>query len=159
VASESTLSALSPVLWRVRACLSWARDASVQVVHVHTLNAGGAWSPPIPGFEPLYTEAVIAKRAPAAFKEREWARSVAAQGRRFYLVGLSLGSDILATALAGAEQETRIVLVRDALSMSPRECSKHDDAIDQVCRVFAPRISTVNSSALAKRYRGAEYRF
>jgi len=152
IAGAPTTDALGAVLWRARLCLNWARAADMPVVHVHTLRAGNIWSPPIRGFEPLHTEAVIAKRTLAAFADIEWRRSVAARGRRFFLAGLSLQCDVLATALAGAEREARIVLIRDALSIDLGNISSTDDAVDAACRSLAPLIGAVCTQDLIGRY-------
>lgn len=158
VAHASAREMFSAVLWRIRTCLDWARDKNMPVVHVHTADAAGRCSPPIPGFEPLPREAILKKGALETDTAPEWCRSAAARGRRFVLTGLVFTCDTLAAKLGDIDCDLRIVVVRDALGATAMEAALSNAAIENMLRTASPNVAALTTQSLIERF-GSRFGF
>lgn len=147
VAERAQDDALGAVLWRVRACINWARAHDLPIIHVHTC-VSYAPSPPLSGFEVLPNEIVVAKASFSAFAADEWARSVAAGCERALLMGLSRHCDLAATALDGAARGVQIVLVRDAIGL---ECVDPRASPEALSALLAPAMPSITATELTER--------
>ena len=140
-------TALAALLWRMRSCLYWARSHDVPIIHAHSVTRY-APAPPIPAFEVLPCEIIIAKRSLSAFGADEWRRSMAAGCSRVLLLGLSRDCDLAATALDGVARGVQVVLVSDAIGLERSSAALGPNALRDL---LAPAIPSITTSELVER--------
>lgn len=135
------------VLTRAQRCLKWARGFGLRIVHVHTIRAGDRAlcpSPPIPGFEPRASEAVIQKHAHSFFSSAEFARLEGA-ARDIIALGFTTTQDCLAAAIDADRVGARLAFVSDAIAstaMAPFGAEIVDAIALGVLAQFAGQVSS-----------------
>lgn len=102
-----------------RAVLEQARRRRWPVLHVHNRHAQFAGGRPIPGLEPLPSEAVFARQGPSAFTNKTFSQTAQALGGPLVLVGFSLADTVMATAFAAADRDLAVDVVEDAVGGDP----------------------------------------
>jgi nicotinamidase-related amidase len=99
-----------------RRMLAHARHEGWRVVHVHSKNPDPAQAQPIDGLEPLLTEPVLYRSGLSAFSNRTFREMV--EGRRaveLVIIGYSMTSALVGTALIAYEEALSVVMVEDAI--------------------------------------------
>lgn len=104
-----------------RATLERARSRRWPILHVHRREASPERGRPIPGLEPLPTEAIFYRPGPSAFSHRAFRQSAHALGGPLALIGFSMNDTVMATAFAAADRDLAVEVVRDAVAPGVRE--------------------------------------
>ncbi|MDO8381184.1 cysteine hydrolase family protein [Phenylobacterium sp.] len=102
-----------------RAVLEEARRRRWPVLHVHSRNAQLPGGRPIPGLEPLPSEAVFGRQGPSAFTNRTFSQTAQTLGGPLVLIGFSLADTVMATAFAAADRDLAVDVVEDAVGGDP----------------------------------------
>jgi len=129
-----------------RRMLDHARDGGWRVVHVHSRNPDPAHARPINGLEPLATEPVLYRSGLSAFSNRAF-REMVEGGRavELVLIGYSMTSALVGTALIAYEEALSVVMVEDAICSAVLDPATRN-AIEllgrKVARPFATFAST-----------------
>lgn len=135
------------VLTRAQRCLKWARTLGLRIVHVHTIRADDKAvrpSPPIPGFEPRASEAVILKHAYSFFSSTDFAR-LESKARDIVALGFTTSQDCLAAAFDADRAGARLLFVSDAIAstaMAPFGAEIVDAIALGVLAQFAGQVSS-----------------
>jgi len=99
-----------------RRVLAHAREADWRIVHVHTRLADAAQAKPIPGLEPLLTEAVVYRAGGSAFSSRAFRMMVAGMAScELVIIGYSVAASCLSTGLIAYDQDIAVTVVEDAI--------------------------------------------
>ncbi|MFN3522304.1 MAG: isochorismatase family protein [Phenylobacterium sp.] len=153
--SASDVEAVSPVfVANCRRVLDHARGAGWPVVHVHAAASFGAGARAIDGLELLPSEPLYHRLGVSAFSSPEFRGLVRANPQaELIIVGASLDSTCLATALAAFDRGMAAALVSDAVSVSPKE-REGLDGLEQIVRALAaPFVRFVSTDVLVGRAR------
>lgn len=119
-----------------RRVLSHAREAGWRVVHVHARKACPDEDRPIEGLEPLTSEPVVYRTGVSAFSSRAFRQLVARMSCELVIVGYSMSSSCLATAMVAYDNDLAVTLVEDAVSATPLDTVTRD-ALEVVARQIA----------------------
>ena len=122
----------------VAACqrvLDQARWRRWPVLHVHRPAAPLTGGLPIPGLEPLPSEAVFLRQGPSAFTNRTFSQTVQVLGGPLVLIGFSLSDTVLATAFAAADRALEVDIIPDAVGGDPAILLKPLTALTPWARV------------------------
>jgi len=128
-----------------RRVLAHARDEAWQVAHVHSKKADPALARPIAGLEPLTTEPVFYRTGVSAFSCRPFRKLVAETTAELVIIGYSMASSCLATALVAYDNDHAVTMVEDALcaaSLEPETRDALDVLTRQIARPFMGLTST-----------------
>lgn len=74
---------------------------------------------PIPGLEPLPSEAVFVRQGPSAFTNRTFSQTARILGGPLVLIGFSMADTVLATAFAAADRDLAVDVIDDAVGGDP----------------------------------------
>lgn len=131
-----------------RRLLGFARDAGWNVVHVHQAPAlHEARLRPIEGLAPRPSEALVYRTRVSAFSSKAFRDLVKANpNSELVIIGLSLGSSCLSTALAAFDRDVRATLVEDAVAATRAE-SLGIQAYERVARTIAAPYSRLVKTA------------
>lgn len=102
-----------------RQVLEQARRRRWPVLHVHARAAGAPMDPPIPGLEPLPSEAVFIRQGPSAFTNPAFSQTAQVLGGPLVLIGFRMADTVLATAFAAADRNLAVEVVDDAVGGDP----------------------------------------
>lgn len=102
-----------------REVLEQARRRRWPVLHVHSRQPAIPAGRPIPGLEPLPSEAVFTRQGPSAFTNRTFRQTAQVLGGPLVLIGFSLTDTVLATAFAAADRDLPVDVVEDAVGGDP----------------------------------------
>ena len=119
-----------------RRVLSHARQAGWRVVHVHSKKACPIEARPIEGLEPLTSEPLVYRTGVSAFSSRPFRQLVAGLACELVIIGYSMSSSCLATAMVAYDNDLAVTLVEDAVSATPVDAVTRD-ALDLVSRQIA----------------------
>ena len=119
-----------------RRVLAHARRCGWPVVHVHSKNACPDEARPIDGLEPLASEPVVYRPGVSAFSSRAFRQMVARLAGELVIIGYSMSSSCLATAMVAYDNDLAVTLVEDAVSATPVDAVTRD-ALDLVSRQIA----------------------
>lgn len=136
-----------------RSLLAFARDRGWNVVHVRQAPAvGDPRLRSIEGLEPRPTEALVYRSRVSAFSSKAFRDLVRAHPHsELVIMGLSLGSSCLSTALAAFDRGICATLVEDAVAAAPME-SLGIQAYERVARsIAAPFTRLVRTEDLMDR--------
>ncbi|MGZ6016179.1 MAG: isochorismatase family protein [Phenylobacterium sp.] len=128
-----------------RRVLTHARRSGWSIVHVFSRDG----SRPIEDLEPLPSEPVFYRPGVSAFSSRDFDELAGASGdARMVVIGFSLTSSCLATALAAYDRSLRPILVEDAVAAT-RISGVADQAVEAVARaIAAPFVDVVATDSL-----------
>ncbi len=136
-----------------RRMLAHARASGWQVVHVHARNARAGEARPIEGLEPLTTETVVYRNGVSAFSSPEFRRLTARFSGEMVVIGYSMSSSCLATALVAYDNNLSVLLVGDAVSATPLDDVTRE-ALETVSRSIAsPFVGITSTGGLLGRER------
>ena len=131
-----------------RRVLSHARHSRWRVVHVHARNACPDQARPIDGLEPLTCEPLVYRTGVSAFSSRAFRRLVAGLACELVIIGYSMSSSCLATAMVAYDNDLAVTLVEDAVSATPLDAVTRD-ALEVVSRQIArPFVGLTSTSDL-----------
>jgi len=119
-----------------RRLLSHAREAGWGVVHVHSKRACAEEARPIEGLEPWTSEPLVYRSGVSAFSSRAFRKLVMGMACELVVIGYSLSSSCLATALVAYDHDMAVTLVEDAVSATALDPATRD-AIEVVARQIA----------------------
>lgn len=119
-----------------RRVLAHARHADWKVVHVHSRQACPEESRPIEGLEPLPSEPLVYRNGVSAFSSNAFRRIAGRAARELVIVGYSMSSSCLATAMVAYDRNLTVTLVEDAVSSTPLDAVTRD-ALEVVARQIA----------------------
>ena len=119
-----------------RRVLSHARQAGWRVVHVHSKKACPIEARPIDGLEPLVSEPLVYRTGVSAFSSRAFRQLVAGLACELVIIGYSMSSSCLATAMVAYDNDLAVTLVEDAVSATPLDAVTRD-ALEVVSRQIA----------------------
>jgi nicotinamidase-related amidase len=102
-----------------RIVLEQARRRRWPVLHVHAQHGDLLAGRPIPGLEPLPSEAVFVRQGPSAFTNRTFSQTAQILGGPLVLIGFRLADTVLATAFAAADRDLAVEVVDDAVGGDP----------------------------------------
>ena len=119
-----------------RRVLSHARRSGWRVVHVHAKNACPEDARPIDGLEPLSSEPLVYRTGVSAFSSRVFRQMVAGLAGELVIIGYSMSSSCLATAMVAYDNDLAVTLVEDAVSATPVDAVTRD-ALELVSRQIA----------------------
>ena len=119
-----------------RRVLSHARHSRWRVVHVHARNACPDQARPIDGLEPLASEPLVYRSGVSAFSSRAFRQLVAGLACELVIIGYSMSSSCLATAMVAYDNDLAVTLVEDAVSATPVDAVTRD-ALEVVSRQIA----------------------
>lgn len=141
----------TPFVRNCRRALEHARDSGWPVVHVHAAATFGGGARAIDGLELLPSEPLFHRLGVSAFSSPEFRAFVRANPQaELVMVGASLDSACLATALAAFDRGMAVTLVSDAVSVSPKERAGLD-GLEQIVRALAePFVRFVGVAALVE---------
>jgi nicotinamidase-related amidase len=109
---------------RIEACrrlLMHARGRGWDITHVHPRSASHA-ARPVEGLEPLPSERLVYRTGVSAFSNRIFRQAIKASPEaELILVGFSLSSSCLATALTAHDWGLPVILAADAVLGGPSE--------------------------------------
>lgn len=142
--------AATPFVRNCQRALELARDSGWPVVHVHAASSFGSGAKAIEGLELLPCEPLFHRLGVSAFSSPEFRAFVRANPQaELVIVGASLDSACLATALAAFDRGMAVTLVSDAVSVSPKE-QVGLDGLEQIVRSLAePFVRFVGVASLA----------
>lgn len=136
-----------------RRVLTHARQAGWQVVHVHSKMACPTQARPIEGLEPLPREPLVYRSGVSAFSSPAFRRIVGRRGCELVIIGYSMSSSCLATAMVAYDNDLTVTLVEDAVSATPLDAVTRD-ALDLVSRQIArPFVGLTTTGELLGRHR------
>jgi nicotinamidase-related amidase len=126
-----------------RRMLAHARHEGWRVVHVHSKNPDRDNARPIDGLEPLLSEPVLYRSGLSAFSNRTF-REMVEGGRAVELViiGYSMTSALVGTALIAYEEALPVVMVEDAICSAVLDSATRD-AIELLGRRVATPFATM----------------
>jgi nicotinamidase-related amidase len=131
-----------------RRLLAHARQAGWRIVHVHSKKVCAEEGRPIAGLEPLTSEPVVYRTGVSAFSSRAFRRLVGAQACELVIIGYSMASSCLATALVAYDEDMAVTLVEDAVSSTPMDPETRG-AMELVARQIArPFVEITSTGAL-----------
>jgi nicotinamidase-related amidase len=131
-----------------RRVLAHARHADWSVVHVHTKKTCPDEARPIEGLEPLVSEPLVYRTGLSAFSSRAFRQLVAGSSAELVIIGYSLASSALATAMVAYDEELAVTMVEDAVSAAPLDAVTRD-AMELVSRQTArPFVSLTSTHKL-----------
>ncbi|HEX6860821.1 MAG TPA: isochorismatase family protein [Caulobacteraceae bacterium] len=134
-----------------RRVLGHAREQGWRIVHVHTKRACPAEARPIEGLEPLTVEPVVYRSGVSAFSSRAFRQMVAGPACELVIIGYSMSSSCLATALVAYDEDLPVTMVEDAVSAAPMDPATRA-AMDLVTRHIAgPFVKLTSTQALVGR--------
>lgn len=119
-----------------RRVLSHARRSGWRVVHVHSKKACPEAAKPIEGLEPLHSEPLVYRTGVSAFSSRAFRQLVAGVACELVIIGYSMSSSCLATAMVAYDNDLAVTLVEDAVSATPVDAATRD-ALELVSRQIA----------------------
>ena len=126
-----------------RRMLAHARHEGWRVVHVHSKKPDPAHAQPIEGLEPLLSEPVLYRSGLSAFSNRAFREMV--EGRRsaeLVIIGYSMTSALVGTALIAHEEALSVVMVEDAICSAVLDPATRD-AIELLGRRVATPFATL----------------
>jgi nicotinamidase-related amidase len=132
----------------VRNCgrmLAHARRGGWRVVHVHSRKEAPEGRP-IEGLEPLVSEPVIYRGGVSAFSSGAFRRLVTGLTCELVIIGYSMSSSCLATAMVAYDHGLPVTLVQDAVSASPVDAMMRE-ALEVVSRQIASPFVSLASTA------------
>lgn len=129
-----------------RRVLAHAREAGWGVVHVHARNADSEGGRPIAGLQPLASEPLMYRSGVSAFSSRIFRWLVKGTVCELVIIGYSMSSSCLATALVAYDYGLRVTLVEDAVAASPVEAHAHA-ALEAISRQIARPFVNLTSTA------------
>ncbi|WP_374570004.1 isochorismatase family protein [Phenylobacterium sp.] len=137
-----------------RRVLEHARDRGWLVVHVHDAKAFPTSARCIEGLELLPSEPLFHRLGVSAFSSPEFRALARANPQaELVIVGASLDSACLATALAAFDRGMAVTLVSDAVSVSPKE-REGLEGLELIVRALAePFVRFVGVDGLLERGR------
>ena len=103
-----------------QSCFNVARSEHHLLARLKTVPADGR---PIEGLEPLVSEPVVYRRGVSAFSSSAFRSLVAGFGCELVIIGYSMSSSCLATAMVAYDNGLAVTLVEDAVSASPVDSS------------------------------------
>jgi nicotinamidase-related amidase len=140
----------------VSACakvIAHARASGWRVVHAHRRRNGDLFcgetlfAAPIEGLRPLISEPVFVRSGLSAFSNRDFALELRrARDDGVCLIGFSMASSGLATALAAIDAGLTLTLVEDAI-----DGGSHEHATDTLRTVLGPHARWLSSADLIVR--------
>jgi nicotinamidase-related amidase len=131
-----------------RRVLAHARQANWSVVHVHSKKEDAAEARPIEGLEPLLSEPLVYRTGISAFSSSAFRQLVQGLTAELVIIGYSMSSSCLATAMIAYDEELPVTLVEDAVSATPLDPVTRD-AMEVVSRQIArPFVSLTSTQAL-----------
>ena len=126
---------------RIEACrrlLIHARWRGWEITHVHPRSASHA-SRPVDGLEPLPSERLVYRTGVSAFSNRAFRQAIKASPEaELILVGFSLSSSCLATALTAHDWGLPVILASDAILGGPSDMADAREADKSLRSVVAP---------------------
>jgi len=125
-----------------RRMLAHARRESWRVVHVHSKNADRAYALPIDGLEPLPSEPVLYRSGLSAFSNRAFQEMVEGRAVELVIIGYSMTSALVGTALIAYEEALPVVMVEDAICSAVLDSATRD-AIELLGRRVATPFATM----------------
>ena len=102
-----------------REVLAQARRRRWPVLHVHAQHGAMPPDRPIPGLEPLPSEAVFVRQGPSAFTNRTFSQTAQILGGPLVLIGFSMADTVLATAFGAADRDLAVEVIDDAVGGDP----------------------------------------
>lgn len=102
-----------------RRVLEQARRRRWPVLHVHARLDADPLGRPIPGLEPLPSEAVFIRQGPSAFTNAAFSQTAQSLGGPLVLIGFRLADTVLATAFAAADRNLAVEVVDEAVGGDP----------------------------------------
>ena len=128
-----------------RRMLTHARNEGWRVVHVHSKKPDPAHARPIEGLEPLLSEPVLYRSGLSAFSNRTFREMV--EGRpavELVIIGYSMTSALVGTALIAYEEALSVVMVEDAIcsAVLDRETRDAIELLGRAATRFATLICT-----------------
>ena len=131
-----------------RRVLAHARDENWRIVHVHSRKADRQDNRPIEGLEPLTSETLVYRTGVSAFSSRVFRQLVKGLDCELVIIGYSMSSSCLATAMVAYDNDLAVTLVEDAVSATPLDPVTRD-AIEVVARQIArPFVGLTTTSDL-----------
>ena len=124
-----------------RAVLDQARRRRWPVLHIHARGGGGSSHLPIPGLEPLPSEAVFIRQGPSAFTNHTFSQTAQILGGPLALIGFRLADTVLATAFAAADRNLAVEVIDDAVGGDPANRS----VLLKPLAALAPRARVITS--------------
>ena len=143
--------ALQRCITNSRRLLTYAREAGWEVVHClgRDLPARA-----IPGLEPLASEAVYQRDGVSAFSSRGLRRRLRGwSSPELVIIGCSLATTCLATALAAFDRATPACLVLDAISVRRDEFIGSEAFAGAATRIAAPFVRLARTDDIVGRRR------
>lgn len=128
-----------------RRVLAHAREADWGVVHVHTRRAEPEAARPIEGLEPKMSEPLVYRTGVSAFSSRAFRQLVAGMSAELVIIGYSMSSSCLATAMIAYDEDLAVTLVEDAVSAAPLDLDTREAMkviTRQIARPFVALTST-----------------
>jgi nicotinamidase-related amidase len=142
-----------PCIVNCRRVLAHARHAGWGVVHVHSKKACPVEARPIEGLEPLTSEPLVYRSGVSAFSSPAFRRMVGRRPCELVIIGYSMASSCLATAMVAYDQDLTVTLVEDAVSATPLDAVTRD-ALDVVARQIArPFVGLTSTGELLGQHR------
>jgi nicotinamidase-related amidase len=98
-----------------RRLLAHARGEGWGVAHVHSRKPHPRDAAPIEGLQPLTTEPVFYRSGPSAFSNRAFCEMVGSGAVELVLIGYSMTSALIGTAMIAFEEGLSVLMVEDAI--------------------------------------------
>lgn len=118
-----------------RRMLAHARYEGWRVVHVHSKSPDPDHARPIDGLEPLLSEPVLYRSGLSAFSNRTFREMLEGRGGvELVIIGYSMTSALVGTALIAYEEALSVVMVEDAICSAVLDRETRD-AIELLGRV------------------------
>lgn len=142
-----------PCVVNCRRVLAHARACGWRVVHVHARHASAADARPIKGLGPTTGEMLVYRDGVSAFSSRVFRRLTARYAGEMIVIGYSMSSSCLATALVAYDNDLAVTLVEDAVSATPQDETARD-ALETISRMIArPFVGVTSTGDLLGRER------
>jgi hypothetical protein len=142
---------------RIEACrrlLLHARSRGWDITHVHPRSAAKA-TRPAAGLEPLPSERLVYRTGLSAFSNRPFREAIRARpDAELILVGFSLSSTCLVTALTAHDWGLSVILAKDAVLGATPDASGRMRAQEPARSIIAPFVRIAAAAELIEPRRG-----
>jgi nicotinamidase-related amidase len=98
-----------------RRLLAHARSEGWRVAHIHSRKPQLRDAAPIDGLQPLLSEPVLYRSGPSAFSNRAFCEMVEGGAVELVLIGYSMTSALIGTAMIAFDEGLPVMLVEDAI--------------------------------------------
>jgi len=98
-----------------RRLLAHARHEGWSVAHIHSRKPHPRDAAPLDGLQPLLSEPVLYRSGPSAFSNRAFCELVEGGKVELVLIGYSMTSALIGTAMIAFEEGLSVILVEDAI--------------------------------------------